>query len=133
MTATTEVIDEGAIHSALSQASGDPAAVREVLAKARNLEGLTTEEAAVLIAATGRDALSEIFESARSVKETIYGSRLVLFAPLYISNYCSNECSYCAFRVKNPDVRRRALTQAEIARETEALVNQGHKRVLLVS
>jgi 2-iminoacetate synthase len=67
------------------------------------------------------------------VKNAIYGRRVVIFAPLYISNLCSNECLYCAFRVRNREVRRRALTQEEIARETRILVEQGHKRVLVVA
>jgi 2-iminoacetate synthase len=133
MTATVEVIDEGAIQRALTQAPDDPAAARDVLAKARELGGLSPEDTAILIAATDPGVISEMFDAARRVKETIYGSRLVLFAPLYISNYCANECSYCAFRVHNREVRRRALTQPEIAREVKALVEQGHKRVLLVS
>jgi 2-iminoacetate synthase len=133
MTATIEAVDEGAVHRALAEASTDPAAARDVVAKARELAGLTPGEAAVLIAASDPDVLAEIFEAARQAKEAIYGSRLVLFAPLYISNYCSNECSYCAFRAGNADVRRRALTQEEIAREVKALVEQGHKRVLMVA
>jgi 2-iminoacetate synthase len=132
MTATTEVIDTQAIQASLDRAPEDAAAARDVLAKARELKGLTTDEAAILIRSTDPEVLEESFETARKAKESIYGSRLVLFAPLYISNYCSNECTYCAFRVKNREVRRRALTQEEIAREVKALVEQGHKRVLLV-
>jgi 2-iminoacetate synthase len=67
------------------------------------------------------------------VKEHIYGKRLVLFAPLYVSNMCANECTYCAFRARNAAVKRRALSQEEVAREVETLVRQGHKRVLLVA
>jgi len=67
------------------------------------------------------------------VKDEIYGSRLVLFAPLYISNHCRNECLYCAFRATNKALHRRALTQEEVANEVRVLVNQGHKRLLLVA
>ena len=77
--------------------------------------------------------MDELFDTARQVKETIYGRRLVLFAPLYISNMCANECLYCAFRARNRDVKRRALTQDEIAREVGILVDQGHKRLLVVA
>jgi 2-iminoacetate synthase len=133
MTATTEIIDGGAIQASLDRASPDPSAARDVLAKARELKGLTPDEAAVLIRSTDPEVTAEAFAAARHVKESIYGSRLVLFAPLYVSNYCSNECCYCAFRVKNSAVRRRALSQGEIAREVRALVEQGHKRILLVS
>ena len=74
-----------------------------------------------------------MFAAARFVKDEIYGNRLVLFAPLYISNLCKNECSYCAFRAGNTELKRRALTQAEIAAEVKVLIEQGHKRLLLVS
>ena len=79
------------------------------------------------------ELLGELFAAARDVKEAIYGARLVLFAPLYVSNLCSNDCLYCAFRVRNKEVKRRALTQDEIRHEVELLVDQGHKRVLLVA
>ena len=77
--------------------------------------------------------LGELFNTADTVKETIYGKRLVLFAPLYISNLCANECLYCAFRATNKAIDRHALSQEHIAREVEVLINQGHKRVLLVA
>ncbi len=111
----------------------DAPRVRAVLAKARTLKGLEADEVAVLMNVTDPDLLAELFETARQVKDLIYGSRLVLFAPLYISNLCSNECLYCAFRARNEAVVRRALSQEEIRRETEILVRQGHKRVLLVA
>ena len=79
------------------------------------------------------DLLGELFHAARRVKEAIYGKRLVIFAPLYISNLCANECLYCAFRARNEEVKRRALSQEEIAEEVRHLVEQGHKRVLLVA
>ncbi len=75
----------------------------------------------------------EIFSTAKQIKEEIYGSRLVLFAPLYISNRCANECTYCAFRATNATLKRRTLTQEEIAEETRILIRQGHKRVLMVA
>jgi 2-iminoacetate synthase len=111
----------------------DASRVREVLAKARELHGLDMKDVAALMPASDPELLGEIFASARTVKESIYGKRLVIFAPLYISNLCSNECLYCAFRAKNPLIKRRALTQDEIAREIKTLVEQGHKRVLLVA
>jgi 2-iminoacetate synthase len=67
------------------------------------------------------------------VKDSIYGKRLVIFAPLYITNYCCNDCTYCAFRTSNRDIVRRSLSQEEIANETQILVKQGHKRILLVT
>lgn len=71
--------------------------------------------------------------AARTVKEKIYGDRLVLFAPLYISNLCRNECLYCAFRASNREITRRWLSQDEIRHEVKNLVDQGHKRILLVA
>ncbi len=133
MPATIEIIDQAGIERALEAAPSGPAAAREVLAAARELKGLTADQAATLIRTTDPAIDAEIFDTARYIKDAIYGSRLVLFAPLYISNYCSNECTYCAFRVRNREARRRALTQEEIAREVTALVEQGHKRVLMVS
>ena len=111
----------------------DTARVRGILAKARTLKGLDAPEVASLMEIEDVELIEEIFAAARGVKDEIYGNRLVLFAPLYISNLCQNECAYCAFRVRNTSLLRRALNQDEIARETRILVNQGHKRVLLVA
>jgi 2-iminoacetate synthase len=133
MTPTIDVIDSESIHATLAGAPADRSAAREALAAARGLTGLTLDQTATLICNGDPEIESELFATARELKETIYGSRIVLFAPLYISNYCANECSYCAFRVRNHEARRRALTQAEIAQEVKALVEQGHKRVLMVA
>jgi 2-iminoacetate synthase len=91
------------------------------------------EEVACLSYVENPELLSKIFSTAKQIKEEIYGSRLVLFAPLYISNRCSNECTYCAFRATNTEIHRRTLTQEEIAEETRILIRQGHKRVLMVA
>ena len=113
--------------------TGDPVRVREVLAKARELKGLTLDEVGVLASVTDPGLSEELFAAARFVKEEIYGRRIVFFAPLYVSNICGNECSYCAFRKSNDGLVRHALSQDEIARETEILVKQGHKRLLVVA
>jgi 2-iminoacetate synthase len=110
-----------------------PARVRELLAKARELRGLSMEDVACLTLVDNPELLAEIFATAKRIKEEIYGSRLVFFAPLYISNRCSNECTYCAFRATNTGLTRRTLTQEEIAGETRILIRQGHKRVLVVA
>ena len=107
--------------------------VRELLAKARELQGLTMDEVASLTFVDLPELLEEIFSTAKQIKDEIYGSRLVLFAPLYVSNRCSNECTYCAFRATNTELKRRTLTLEEIAEETRILIRQGHKRVLVVS
>lgn len=111
----------------------EPARVRELLAKAREMHGLSMGEVACLSFVESPELLQEIFTTAKQIKEEIYGSRLVLFAPLYISNRCANECTYCAFRATNATLKRRTLTQEEIAEETRILIRQGHKRVLMVS
>jgi 2-iminoacetate synthase len=127
-------IDEERIFTVLQESrSRDAESVRKVLAKALELKGLGEEEVAALAQVSEPDLLGELFATARAVKEQIYGSRIVMFAPLYISNLCGNECLYCAFRARNKAIKRRALTQDEIREETGLLVDQGHKRVLLVA
>ncbi len=127
-------IDEGLIAETLvAGRRHDAARVREVLAKAAELGGLQALDMAVLMGVSDPELLGEIFQTAKSVKERIYGNRLVLFAPLYISNLCDNECVYCAFRAANRELQRRALSQDEIAVEVKHLVEQGHKRILLVA
>lgn len=111
----------------------EPERIREVLAKAAQMKGLDLEDVAILTSISDPELLAELFNTANTVKETIYGKRLVLFAPLYISNLCSNECLYCAFRATNKEIQRHALTQQQIAREVEILIKQGHKRILLVA
>ncbi len=130
----TVPIDDTAIAAALErQRPADAARVREVLVKARELKGLEAEDVAALMGVSDPGLLHEIFDTAQQVKQAIYGRRLVIFAPLYVSNMCANECTYCAFRARNKELERRALTQEEIAREARMLVDQGHKRVLLVA
>jgi len=127
-------IDEGAIITALiAGARADAGRIREILAKAGEANGLDLDEVAALTTISDPELLGELFATARAIKEDIYGKRLVLFAPLYVSNLCENDCVYCAFRVRNKELKRRALSQDEIRREIEILVDQGHKRVLLVA
>ena len=125
--------DEPIVEALAEATTRDAGRVREVLAKAQAAKGLEMADVAVLAAISDPGLLGELFATARAVKESIYGSRLVLFAPLYISNLCDNDCLYCAFRARNRELKRRALTQEEIAREVEVLVDQGHKRILLVA
>ena len=127
-------IDEARIAETLAAARrSSPARVREVLSKARQLEGLDADEVAVLMEISDAALLEEMFAAARFVKDEIYGNRLVIFAPLYVANLCKNECSYCAFRAGNTELKRRTLTQDEIAADVKVLIDQGHKRLLLVS
>ena len=130
----TSFINEVEIARILEQnQKPDPARVRAVLNKAKEMKGLDLEDVAVLTNISDPMQLFELFEEANHIKEKIYGKRLVVFAPLYISNLCANECSYCAFRAKNKAVVRRSLSQDEIKQEAEILVKQGHKRVLVVA
>ncbi|MCE1236246.1 MAG: [FeFe] hydrogenase H-cluster radical SAM maturase HydG [Hyphomicrobiales bacterium] len=126
-------LDEAAIRATLAAvARPDPARVRAILARAVELVGLPAEDVAVLSMVTDPDLVEEIFAAARRVKEEIYGPRIVLFAPLYFSNICTNECVYCAFRRSNHELERKALSLDEIRAETAALIDQGHKRLLLI-
>ena len=130
-------IDEAPILASLAadaaRVAPGTAQVREILAKARELKGISADEIVPLMKLRDPELIYELFASARFVKDAIYGKRLVIFAPLYVSNLCANECSYCAFRKRNKEVVRRALDQDEIARETRMLIDQGHKRILLVA
>ncbi len=127
------IIDEDRIFKALGSRIVDRIMVEETIAKAKELKGLDSEDISALMNLSDPELLSLLFSTAKQVKESIYGKRLVLFAPLYISNLCNNECLYCAFRARNKALKRRALTQEEISQETKILVEQGHKRVLLVA
>jgi 2-iminoacetate synthase len=127
-------INEVKITETLAAAGrSDALRVREVLSKAREMGGLEADEVAVLMEIQDATLLEEMFAAARFVKNEIYGNRLVLFAPLYISNLCSNECVYCAYRARNQELVRRTLNQDEIATETRLLIEQGHKRILLLA
>ena len=113
----------------------DPSAnaVEDILIKAKELKGISYHDVLTLLNIKNPALLQRLFDTSKYVKDEIYGNRLVLFAPLYISNLCNNECLYCAFRSTNSKLVRRALGQDEIKRETEALIDEGHKRVLLVA
>ncbi len=105
---------------------------RDVLKKASDAQGLTLRESAALLNAGSPEILDELFHRANEVKEKIYGNRLVLFAPLYVTNLCVNNCLYCAFRKDNRQLKRKSLTLDEIQEEVEFLVKQGQKRILIV-
>lgn len=107
--------------------------LKDIFSKAKELKGLSANEVACLTLINDAEMLEELFATAQYIKNSIYGRRLVLFAPLYISNLCANECLYCAFRAGNKSVHRRVLSQSEIANEIKILEEQGHKRVLLVA
>ncbi len=109
----------------------DEALILSILDKADKFKGLTHREAAVLLACDIPACNERILQTAIRVKEHIYGSRIVLFAPLYLSNHCINTCTYCPYHAKNKTIVRKKLTQDEIRREVVALQDLGHKRLLL--
>ena len=129
-----EFIHEGEILATLEYASShrnDKALVDEILKKAALRQGLSHREAAVLLESDDPEIVERIFALAREIKEHIYGNRIVMFAPLYLSNYCINGCVYCPYHAKNRTIPRRKLTQEEIRREVIALQDMGHKRLAL--
>ncbi|MFA5287647.1 MAG: [FeFe] hydrogenase H-cluster radical SAM maturase HydG, partial [Candidatus Omnitrophota bacterium] len=103
-----------------------------ILNKAKLLKRLTLEESACLLSVDDPAYMQKIFSAASFVKDKIYGRRVVLFAPLYISNLCANNCLYCAFKADNASIKRRALNPLEIITQTEWLLGRGHKRILMV-
>ena len=109
----------------------DAALIDQIIAKARLKKGLSHREASVLLACTLEDKNHEVYELAREIKRDFYGDRIVMFAPLYLSNYCVNGCLYCPYHAKNRHIPRKKLTQDEIRAEVIALQDMGHKRLAL--
>lgn len=105
--------------------------LKEILQKAREEKGLSHREASLLLACEDENINEELFNLARKIKEDYYGNRIVLFAPLYLSNYCVNGCVYCPYHSENKEIRRKKLTQEEIKKEVIALQDMGHKRLAL--
>lgn len=105
--------------------------INEILEKARKKKGLTHKEALVLLDCTLEEKNKEIFSLAEQIKKDFYGNRIVLFAPLYLSNYCVNGCVYCPYHFKNKHITRKKLTQEEIEKEVIALQDLGHKRLAI--
>lgn len=102
-----------------------------IIEKARLKKGLSHRESSVLLACEDPERNEKIFELAREIKQEFYGNRIVMFAPLYLSNYCVNGCLYCPYHLKNKHISRKKLTQEEIVREVTALQDMGHKRLAL--
>lgn len=130
----TEFISHEEILSTLEYASlhkSDRELIQSLIEKARSCQGLSYREAAVLLECDQADLTAQIFQLAKEIKQRFYGNRIVMFAPLYLSNYCVNSCVYCPYHVKNKTIARRKLTQEEIRREVIALQDMGHKRLAL--
>lgn len=107
--------------------------IEKILEKARLKKGLSHREAIVLLNCENQEKNEEIFKLANEIKQDFYGNRIVLFAPLYLSNYCVNGCVYCPYHAKNKHIARKKLTQEEIKREVIALQDMGHKRLAIES
>lgn len=105
--------------------------MRAILKKAEECQGISHREAAVLLECQDEELMAELFALAKKIKENIFGRRIVMFAPLYLSNYCVNTCTYCPYHYKNKHIRRKKLSQAEIRQEVIALQDMGHKRLAL--
>lgn len=147
-----EIIDDAKIVNHLEstkEAAKDIGRIKEILAIAQErsllknaepgpsefVQGLTYEECATLLNAdSSHEAImQEIFDTAFKIKERIYGNRLVIFAPLYLANYCVNNCRYCSFRAGNKHIQRTALTNEDVKEEVKALQQQGHRRLLVLT
>ena len=107
------------------------ALIDEIIEKAKKRKGLTHREAAVLLDCDIEEKNKEIYALAEQIKKDFYGNRIVMFAPLYLSNYCVNGCVYCPYHLKNKHIARKKLTQEEVAREVIALQDMGHKRLAI--
>ncbi len=109
----------------------DLAYVDSIIEKAKLRKGLTHREASVLLACDNEEKVKEIYDLAEQIKKDFYGNRIVMFAPLYLSNYCVNGCLYCPYHQKNKHIVRKKLTQEEVAKEVIALQDMGHKRLAI--
>ena len=129
-----EFISDEEIRETLAYADANrenPEVIDQILAKARERKGLTHREASVLLACEIPEKVNELFALAEQLKKDYYGNRIVLFAPLYLSNYCVNGCVYCPYHAKNKHIARKKLTQEEIIKEVTALQDMGHKRLAI--
>lgn len=129
-----EMINQQKIEDLLTSGQqAERSLVQAILQKAEAAEGLLPDEVAALLFVTEPDLLAQLFQVAQAVKERIYGKRVVLFAPLYLSNECTNNCLYCGFRRDNLQLERRTLRKDDIRQQVEILLGMGHKRLLLES
>ena len=129
-----EFIDHQEIEDTLAYADAhkaDRELITSIIEKAKLRKGLSHREASVLLSCELEDKNREVYELARQIKQDFYGNRIVMFAPLYLSNYCVNGCLYCPYHLKNKNIARKKLTQEEIRKEVIALQDMGHKRLAL--
>ncbi len=111
----------------------DMGLIDSLIEKAKLRKGLTHREASVLLACENEEKINEIYNLAEQIKKDFYGNRIVIFAPLYLSNYCVNSCVYCPYHISNKHIPRKKLTQEEVKKEVIALQDMGHKRLAIES
>ena len=116
----------------LENRNSEKSRIRDILAKSYDLQRLDPVETAALLDVTDPELLSEMYDTGLKIKQKVYGTRVVTFAPLYCSNHCVNNCLYCGFRNENKAERRRKLELPEIKKEAESLEKAGHKRLIMV-
>lgn len=129
-----EFIDHNEVEDTLNYAEQNKNNVKlidEIIEKAKLRKGLSHREASVLMACDIPEKIAECYDLAEQIKKDFYGNRIVMFAPLYLSNYCVNGCVYCPYHMKNKHIARKKLTQEEIVREVTALQDMGHKRLAI--
>lgn len=129
----SEFIDFTALSRLACRPQAENSEITEILSRAAELKGLKLADAAALLSVRKPDQIRRIMAAAEQAKQTIYGKRLVMFAPLYTSNYCINNCLYCGFRKDNKELTRRKLNIEEICAETRILLKEGHKRLLVLT
>lgn len=128
-----DFIDENEIWSKIeANKNPDPKRIRDIIQKSLAIERLSFDETAALLNVTDNELLEEMYESAAEVKRRVYDNRMVFFAPLYCGNLCVNSCKYCGFRKENKEQIRKILTFDEIRKETECIIDEGHKRIMAV-
>ena len=125
-------IDEDEINIFLKNCIPTKEKVDKIIRKSLSKKRLSLEETAYLVNANDPEMIEAIKEGARTLKKRIYGDRIVLFAPLYVGNYCTNNCAYCGFKVSNKNVKRETLTGKDLIEQVERLEDNGHKRLILV-
>lgn len=128
-----DFINEDALHKALHEnTSPSDHEIRRIIAKAKSIKALSIDETAKLLHVNNPNLWNEIFTAALEIKRKVYDNRIVFFAPLYCSNLCINNCAYCGFRSENKEEKRRILTIDEVKTETRYVLNNGHKRMIMV-
>lgn len=128
-----DFIDDDTLHNVLiSNQHTEKSEIRRIIAKALNIEALTLDETAKLLHVSDPELWQEINEAASIIKHKVYDNRIVFFAPLYCANLCVNNCAYCGFRKENEGEKRRILSVDEVIKETEYVLDNGHKRLIMV-